>query len=101
MAHETYRFRFAPDVPPEEVEASLLLALVAVEALHGETAVRLGAAHSFDARRRTCVIDAAADAGGDLARVFFHFLRREFGDSGVAVEHVASFPLSQAQEAPA
>src|SRR5262249_15574154 len=43
MSRELYRYTFAPEVPPEEVEATLLLALFAVESLHGEAQVRLDA----------------------------------------------------------
>ena len=45
MNKEQYRYVFAPAAPPEEVEGSLLLALFAVESLHGEAQVRLDAAH--------------------------------------------------------
>ena len=48
MTKELYRYTFKPDVPLEEVEASLLLAVLATESLHGEAQVRLDAAHFLD-----------------------------------------------------
>ncbi len=41
MIKDVYRYGFQPCVPLEEVEASLLLALMATESLHGEAQVRL------------------------------------------------------------
>ncbi len=88
MTRELYRYHFTPAVPPEEVEASLLLAVLAAESLHGETQVQLDAEHCFDAAKRTCVIDAATPVGRDLNRLFLGFLRREFGDAAFRVERV-------------
>jgi hypothetical protein len=81
-----YRYTFAPDAPIEEVESSLLLAILAAEGLHGEADVRLDAAHYFDAAGRTCVIDATTPVGRDLNRLFVNFLRREFGEDCFQVE---------------
>ena len=41
MTKELYRYVFTPDAPIEEVEASLLLAILATESLHGESQSRL------------------------------------------------------------
>jgi hypothetical protein len=81
-----YRYTLAPEVPEEEAEASLLLAILAAEALHGEAQVRLDAAHCFDGGRRACVIDAATPVGRDINRLFVGFLRREFGPHSFTVE---------------
>jgi hypothetical protein len=86
MTVDSYRYSFAPEVPAAEVEATLLLALFAVEALHGEAQVRLDAAHALDPGGRACVIDAASVVGRDLNRVFVGFLRREFGAGAFRVE---------------
>ena len=44
MTKELYRYSFKPSVPLEDIEASLLLAVLATESLHGEAQVRLDAA---------------------------------------------------------
>ena len=88
MTEGVYRYTFAPDTPLEEVEASLLLALLSAESLHGESQVRLDAAQYFDRDRRACVIDAGTPAGRDLNRLFVGYLRREFGDDAFRVERV-------------
>src|SRR3954451_25079348 len=98
MTRKLYRFTFSPDVPPQEVEASMLLAVFAVESLHGEVQVRLDAAHSFDPDGRSCVIDAGTAVGRDLNRVFIGFLRREFGEDAFRVERVDSAAHPQPQE---
>ena len=86
--NDAYRFRFSPDVPAEEVRGSLLLALFAVESLHGESQVQLDAGHDFDVEGRVLVIDATTAVGRDLNRVFCGFLRREFAAEALSVERV-------------
>ena len=39
MTKEVYRYTFTPGVPLEDLEASLLLAILATESLHGEAQV--------------------------------------------------------------
>ena len=86
MTGSVYRFRFLANIPAEEIEVSLLLAILAAESLHGEAQVRLDAAHFFDAERHLCVIDAATPVGRDLNRLFIGFVRREFGLDAFQVE---------------
>ena len=98
MTKELYRYSFTADVPLEEVEASLLLAVLATESLHGETQTRLDAAHYLDSAKRTLVIDASTDVGHDLNRLFVGFLSREFGPDAFKVERVDAMPSHQPQE---
>ena len=88
MDQELYRFEFTPDVPIEEIEASLLLSVLATESLHGEAQTRLDAAHFFDPERCSCVIDASTPVGRDFARLFTSFVNREFGADAFQVERV-------------
>lgn len=88
MSREVYRYVFGPSVSIEDAEASLLLALLSAESIHGESQVRLDARHLFDADARSCVIDAATPVGRDLNRLFTGFLRREFGEDRFQVERV-------------
>jgi hypothetical protein len=88
MSREIYRYSFEPSVDIAEVEASLLLALLAAESLHGESQVRLEASHALDAEGRTCVIDATGSVGRDLNRLFVGFVRREFGEDAFRVARV-------------
>ena len=98
MTKELYRYVFTPDAPIEEVEASLLLAILATESLHGESQVRLDVAHSFDPTKRACVIDAGTPVGRDLNRLFTGFLGREFGPDAFTVDRVED-PIQDPQEA--
>ena len=66
MRSDVYRYEFAPGAPADEVEATLLLAVVAVESLHGEAQARLDIGHLFDPDRRACVVDATTPVGRDL-----------------------------------
>lgn len=83
-----FRYRFGDSVESSEVEASLLLARWAVEALHGESLVRLEAAYSIDPPTRTCVINADGEAGRNLNTIFLGLLEREFGADAFDVERV-------------
>jgi|GEM_PF-6473977 len=48
MPSEVYRYEFSASVPMEEVESSMLLSIVGVQSLHGETTVQLSVAHAID-----------------------------------------------------
>ena len=88
MLKDIYRYTFAAEVPLEEIETSMLLAVLATESLHGESQVRLDASHFLDTTTRACVIDASTAVGRDLNRLFVGFIRREFGEDAFEVEHV-------------
>lgn len=88
MTRDVYRYLFRPEVPRVEVEASLLLALIAVEGLHGEAQTRLDAGHAVGGPYGACVIDGTTAVGRDLAKVFTAFLRREFGEDAFRVERL-------------
>lgn len=88
MTAEHYRFAFAAHVSSDDIEATLLIALVAVESLHGTLPVRLDASHVFDAKRHTCVIDAGTPVGRDLTKLLIGFVVRQFGEDGFVVQRV-------------
>jgi hypothetical protein len=92
MPTDAYRYLFRDTTPPDEVEATLILAIFAVEALHGEAQTRLDATHAFDAGLRTVVIDAGTPVGRDLNRVFVGLMTREFGTGSFRVERVRHQP---------
>lgn len=92
MAREVYRYVFREAVPFAEVLATVDLALIAVESLHGESRSRLDARFSDDAVKRTIVIDASTDVGRALNQVFIGYARREFGEDAVSVERVDRAP---------
>ena len=83
-----YRFTFAKHVEQEDVQAAIVLALFAVESLHGRARIRLDAAHLFDPSQMACVVDASNEVGVDLSRLFTGFLLREIGDDGFKVERI-------------
>jgi hypothetical protein len=98
MTKELYRYTFKPDVPLEDLETSLLLAVLATESLHGEAQVRLDAAHFFDPASRACVIDADTPVGRDINRLFVGFIQREFGEGSFHVDRVDQLPQNHPQE---
>ena len=94
MSAHIYRYEFNADVPLEDVEASLVLAILGTESLHGETEVQLCTSHYFDHQLRSCVIDSEGEVGNDLNRLFAGFLRREFGPESFSVKRQADSPLA-------
>jgi len=88
MTTEIYRYDIEETVPTEEIEATLLLAVWSCEALHGESQVRLDAAHYLDPAERACVIDANTPVGRDLNKLFIAFLQRGFGEDAFQVRRV-------------
>ena len=98
MRLEIFRYTFAPSVPAEEIEATLLLAILAAESLHGASQVRLDAAHYLDPATHACVIDAGTAVGRDLNRLFAGFITREFGADAFRVERLEGHLQREPQE---
>jgi hypothetical protein len=98
MKQAVYHYTFCAGIPIEEVEATLHLALLAAEGLHGEADVRLEGTHSVDIERRRCVINAATLVGRDINRLFLNFIRHEFGADAFRVEHIEAATRNQNQE---
>jgi hypothetical protein len=86
MSESSYRYTIEPNVPIEEVEITLLLSILGVEALYGESQARLDIGHAFSADRRSVVIAADTAVGRDLNKLFAGFLAKEFGAGSFTVE---------------
>jgi len=100
MNKENYRYKFDQSVPGQELEDTFMLALLAVESLHGHSLVRMEARFSLDKDARTCVIDATTKVGSDLASIFTGFATKEYGERAVFIEregenHCACAPNGQ------
>jgi len=87
MNKERYRYQFDEKVPPQDIEETLMLALLAVESMHGRTRVRMDGRFQLDKKKRLCVIDAGTRIGADLAQIFTGYATREFGDDAVDIVH--------------
>lgn len=98
MTKQLYRYRFTAEVPIGDVGASFLLAFLATESLHGETQVRLDAAHSLNHRRRSCMINVQSRVGRDISRIFTGFLRHEFGEDAFSIKRQQRHIETQLQE---
>ena len=83
---QIYRFRFARTVPPRDIEDTLLLALMAVESLHGRARLRMDGGYAFDKEQRLCEIDASSKVGADLAEIFTGYATREYGDDAMTIQ---------------
>ena len=78
MSREVYQYQFSKKVSVEKVETTLVLAITAVESLHGQSQTRLDARHFLDGGKQACVIDASTPVGRDLNRLFVGFLSQDF-----------------------
>lgn len=85
MPREVYRYAFGQDVPFAEAMATLELALIAVESMHGESRARLDGRFASDPAERVLVIDASTPVGQALNQIFVGYARREFGESAFTV----------------
>lgn len=90
MIREIYKFYFAGCVSMRDVELSLYLAVTAVEAIHGEAAVKLDGRFRLDKRRCVCIIDAETQVGIDIARVLTRFLSQMLDDRHYRIARVDS-----------
>lgn len=93
MNREVYRYVFVESVLLEDVEATLDLALLGAQSLHGESRVRLDARYVFDADKRAFVIDASTAVGESLNQLFVGYVRQEFGEDAFRVERVDRIPV--------
>lgn len=98
MGRDVYKYVFESSIDVTDVEASLLLALLAAESLHGEAQVRLDAAHFLDPAKRACIIDAGTPVGRDVNRLFVGFVTREFGEDAFQVERLDHLPQQHLEE---
>jgi len=80
-----HRYQFEPDVPIEEAEVSLAMAIIAAEALYGQPAVRLSLRYHLSEEKRACAIDGDNDVARDVILIFTQFLIREFGENSFRV----------------
>jgi len=72
----------------QDVEESLLLAVLAAECLYGEARVRLDAGYSISEEKHALVVDAGTDIGRSINRIFTGFVTREFGEDAFKVERL-------------
>lgn len=79
------KFTFEPDVNLEQTEGTLLLSIIATEALHGQAAVRLEARYLFSNEKRACVIECRGKVSDDVIQIFTGFLIHEFGEDAFKV----------------
>lgn len=80
-----YRFQFQRQVPLEKAESTLMLALIAAEALHGQPNVRLSVRYLFGEEKRACVIDGDSEIARQVVLIFTQFLIHEFGEDAFQV----------------
>lgn len=87
MTAGVYRFQLRPDVPLEDAEMTLQLAILAAEGLFGGARVRMEAGYRVDEPQRALQVDASTEVGSAVVRIFTAFLTREFGETRFAVRH--------------
>lgn len=88
MSDQVYRYALCRPVPFPEILATLDLALIAVESLHGQERARLDARYSSDAGKKVVVIDATTPVGQALNQIFTGFARREFGEHAFRIDRI-------------
>lgn len=92
MSSDLVRFKFGDATAFADAERSLHLALLAADALHGTTQMRIEARVWIDAPSFTCVVDAATAAGRSIARIFTGFVERMLGEDAFEIDRVGVRP---------
>ena len=85
MHSELQKYKFKDSVDMEQAEDTLLLAIIAAEALHGRAAVRQEARYIFSEVKRSCVIERRGKISEDIIKLFTGFLIKEFGEESFSV----------------
>jgi hypothetical protein len=88
MSNKQYIYRFAQDIPLDEVGTSLSVAALTTESLHGRCALRLEGQFRLDRETRHCVVNASTQVGRDFARVFTGLISVQFGEKDFHVRFV-------------
>lgn len=88
MPNHVFRYILCRPIPFPDVLATLDLALIAVQSLHGQERTRLDARFASDAGKLTLAIDAGTAVGQALNQIFTGFARREFGEHAFRIERV-------------
>jgi hypothetical protein len=90
MPRDFIKIQFLDDVPPDEIEAALIVAVFATESLYGAPRLRLDGGHNFDRDRLVLTVDATAAVGQSLSRLFVGFISRELDEECYSVRHLSS-----------
>ena len=90
MTQILYRYTFNSAVSVECIRSALLLAIVSVESLYGESQARLDIQHLLDEQKRACTVDASTRVGRDLNRLLIGYLRRELGETQFRVKRMTA-----------
>lgn len=90
MRTDVFRFKIDSNVPLDEAEMSLHLAMFAVEGLVGPARIRLDVSYYVDEPRRVIIVDGSNEVAGAVVRVFTNLLLREFGEDSFHAERVRS-----------
>lgn len=85
MCQDQYSFNFSRGIPHKDVEGTFMLALLAVESLHGKEAVRMDCRFKTDFPQRRCLIGAGSQIGCELARIFAGLVTHAFGREEVRI----------------
>ena len=95
MKRERYQYHFTNTIAMQDVEDTLMLSVIAAEALHGRSQVNLDATFRLNKKERTCEITMSTAVGRDIACIFTGFLTREFGEDAFIVKRLGESNPSQ------
>lgn len=85
MHRRVYRFAFTEGTDMQEVEDTLILAILAVGCLCGEPAIRLDAGYAINREQRAVAVDGTTETGRAVTRVFTGLSIHEYGDESFSV----------------
>ena len=86
MSQNVYNFTFDDSVSAVDVQSTFMLALIAVESMHGSVAVRMECRFNCYQKMRQYHVHTDSPIGNDLARIFAGFAMRAYGYGAVQVQ---------------
>ncbi len=91
-----YEFSFAGHVPMRRVSQTLMVAVHAIESIHGKPAMRMESGLKIDPETGACTMSADSYVGEDLARAFAGFLNVTIGETAYQVTRGSRAPKRRA-----
>ena len=85
MSQDVYNFTFSDEISPLQARATFMLALVAVQSLHGAVAVSMECRFHSNLMRKQYHVHSGSPIGNDLARIFAGFCFNAYGPEAVKV----------------
>jgi len=88
MTADVFRFLISRDLPLDDAEVTLQLAVIAAESLFGSSQIRLDFSYHLDRVQHSIVLDGTTETGAAIVKIFTGFLQREFRPEDFQIQRI-------------